>query len=362
MIKTSDKYILRIFSLFFLAILVMGLSCFVGIDAIPLLTRYNPSLEHLFLYYFYYSPEIFLIVTPPACAIACFLCFSQLSKKKELLAFFSFGMSFKRICRPLFLVLLLISVSCLWISDKLIPHFGQKKDYIYFTKIKKTPNLYSSFSVNKIWYRSFHIFFNIENLNLRSFTAQNVTLYYFNRKNWLLSQITQAQEVKMKEQLWTLRNGRTTIFIPEADFPLTKSFSKKVITMDESLKDLKSSSHPFENMNLKQMWKFIKKNHASGLSTIQQRIVFYRKISFNFTPLSGSSLILPLALSLGRPSYKKKKFSKGFLCLLLSAFYWIFFLSLVNLGKNEILPPFLATWSFHFLSLGMSLFLFIRQK
>lgn len=362
MFKTGDKYILQIFCLFFFSILIMGLSLYIAIDAIPSLTRYNPSFKSISLYYFYALPEIFLVVTPFACTIASFLCFYQLSKKKELLAFFSLGISFKRTLRPIICFLFLVCVFCLWLSDKVIPHFAQKKDHLYFKEIKKKPHLYSSFKMNKMWYRSPHIFFNIKHLNLKSSKAQEVTLYYFNLRNWFLSQITKAKEVEIQGKLWTLRNGRSTIFIPEADFPLTKTFSKKVIAMDESLIDLQSSSRSFENMSLKRMWKFIEKNNESNLNTTQQQIKFYKKISFNFTPLTASLLILPFSLSLGRPSYRKRKLSKAGICLVLSGFYWILFLSLINLGENEILSPLLATWGSHALSFVTSLILLQRLK
>lgn len=360
--RIEDRYIFFNFSSFLLAVICLSITLFVVIDAVPIVSRYQPSFNSLFQYYIYLLPKIFLTLIPIACTIAVFLCFAHLSRRRELMAFFSLGISFKRMCRPIFIFLGFICLFSLWLTHKVAPHFSQKKDYVYFVEIRKNPDLYSSVNADKIWYRSSHIIFNIENFNDKSFHAQGLTLYYFDPQRWVLSQIIYAEKVEMQEELWTLENGRSTIFIPESDFPLTKAFHKKVITMNESLKDLRSSSRPFDTMDLKQMRRFIKKKEKLDLDTTQQELEFHKKISFSFASFTASFLILPFALSFNRPSYRRKDFSKTGMVIFLSALYWVVFLSLINLGKNGVLPPLLATWGSHLIALGVGGYLFYKLK
>ena len=356
----AERYILRLFLTYLIGCSFVFNTLYLAIDVVPLLSRYDVSFETLVLYYKYFLPEIIYHTTPASCIISSLLTLSHFNKTKELTAFFSLGMSYFRVCLPILIFLCFISFLSLWWSDNILPISSQKKDYIYFVEIKKNPSLYSSVSANKIWYRSSHIIFNIQTLNLKQSKAEGLSLYYFN-KDGSLAQLTRAKEVKMKGSTWTLLSGRSTIFVPESDFPLTKAFAKKVLTVDEDLGDLQAGSQPVKNMNLKQMKRFIEKNKESGLDTLQFEVEYHRKLSFAFTAFITSFLGMSFGFSTLRRRLKTEKnlFSIEY-PIISSSLYWVLFISFINLGENGMLPPLVSAWSANIPATALGAFFFSK--
>src|SRR3984957_1344888 len=204
---------------------------------LPRVWQLKAESSVLWQYFLFEIPTIVYRMTPVSCLMATIFTISFLSRTNELTALFSAGMSLARISAPILMVTLMITVGSFLVSDKLIPPFTKKQNYIYYVEIKKTPSLYYTVKTNKIWYRSKDLIYNIKTFNPEKSLVQGLTIYYFN-SHWNLVQLITADEAHYEGSNWFLKKGTVTLFAQESSFPLTQNFDEKAITLDERPNDI----------------------------------------------------------------------------------------------------------------------------
>lgn len=337
----ADRYIAKKFILFFIGGLLVFATIFLAFDSLSSLARYEVSSAVLISYYSYYLPSIVYQMIPVACLLATVFTLTSLSRSQELVAFFSMGMSLWRVSLPILVVVGIVGGFNFWVGDRLLPKFNQKKNYVFYVEIKKRPGLYSTVKTNKIWYRSENVLFNIKTISAESATAQGLSLYYFDG-GWNLVQLIVAKTVHISGSTWELLDGTVTLFAKESSFPLTKTFSKKVIEMNEEVADLQSSEHSSDTMSLNALNRFIFKNKEAGLDTLRYEVDFHSRASFPFAALVMSLMGIPFSVGRQRSGGAFVSIS---LCIGLTFFYWALYSSSITLGRHGVLPPIVAAWA-----------------
>ena len=358
MFSIIDRYISKLFSLYFIAGLLVFVTIFLAVDFMGAFARYDVSIDVLLRYYGYFLPAIIHQMIPVGCLVATVFTLSTLNKTNELTALFSVGMSLARVSIPILTLVSVISAASFWAGDRLLPRFAQKKNYVYYVEIKKQPGLYSTVKTNKIWYRSQNVLFNIRILDAASRVAQGITLYYFDDE-WNLKQLIKAKKVKMNGQLWELTDGLVTLFAPERSFPLTKTFKRKSVTMGEDVADLQSVTHSSDVMNTQELKHFIRKNKEAGMETLRYEVDYHSKFGFAFAAFDMSLIGIPFSVNRQRSG---GTFMNAGICLGLAFGYWVFFSSAVTMGRYGYLPPLLAAWGPNLLMSGLSIHFLLRLK
>jgi lipopolysaccharide export system permease protein len=295
---------------------------------------------------------------PVGAMVGTLFTLSTLNRNNELIALFSLGHSLARVSMP---ILVLISISCVmtfWVGDRLVPYFAQKKNYTFYVEMKKRPGLYSTVKKNKIWYRSDNTIFNIQSLNTEKGLAQGITLYYFDEA-WDLVQLIRAKTVTMQDKLWNLEDGTVTLFAQESSFPLTKSFSKKTLTMSDDLADIRSSAPDSESLSLGELRRFIQKNKEAGLDTLRFEVDMYAKLSFAFAGLVLSLMGIPFTVQSNRTGGRMA--SVG-ISIGVAFAYWVIFSFSLSMGKHGSLPPFIAAWAPNLLMGGAASYFLLRLQ
>lgn len=353
-----DRYISKIFIVYLLGGLLVFATIFVAVDFMSFAMRNDASTSVLLRYYMYYAPTIVYQMIPVGCLLATIFTLSTLNKSNELIALFSVGTSLARVSAPIMVLVALVSGVSFWLSDRVLPGFAQKKNYIEYVEIRNRPGLYSTVTTNKIWYRSENVLFNIQTLNAEQAKAQGLTLYYFDAA-WNLIQLISASRVEMKDSVWELKNGTVTLFASESSFPLTKSFKSKAITMNEDVADLQSSANSSDIMSLGELRKFIKKNKEAGLDTLRYEVDYHSKFGFAFAAFVMSMMGIPFSVTRQRSG---GAFMNVGLCIGLAFVYWMLYSSSVTLGKHGVLPPVLSAWLPNGLVLALSFFFLLRLK
>lgn len=343
---------------YFLAGLVVFVTIFLAVDFMSTMARYEAETSVLLRFYGYSIPEIIHQMFPVACLLGTIFTLSTLNKTNELTALFSVGMSLARISGPILLVISILSVLFFWVGDRLLPKFTQKKNYVYYVEVRKKPSLYSTVKTDKIWYRSENILFNIQTMNARERKAQGITLYYFDSA-WKLVQLIKAKTVTMKNGEWLLNDGLVTLFPEESSFPLTKSFNDKTIRMSEDIGDIQSSAHSTDTLSLNQLQKFIRKNKAAGLDTLDYEVDYHSKFGFALAAFVMSLMGIPFSLSRQRSGGNVINIG---ICVGFAFLYWTLFSSSLTLGRQGLLPPTLAAWGPNAAMLALALFFLLRLK
>ncbi len=355
-----DRYICRLFLLYFAAGLIVFVTIFLAVDAMTFALRHaDAGAATLIRYYLFYLPTVIYQMVPVACLLSTVFTISTLNKGNELVALYSVGMGLVRVAVPILVLVAVISVISFFVSDQLLPRLAQKKNYVEYVEIKKKPGLYSTVNTNKIWYRSENVLFNIKTLDAKAAKAQGLSLYYFDSA-WNLIQLVTAKEVKIDGTKWNLSTGTVTLFAVDTSFPLTKSFDDKILVMNEDVADIQSTANSSEIMSLKSLRKFINRNKEAGLDTLRYEVDYFAKFGFASAALVMSVLGVPFSVRRARSGGNVMSIG---LCLALAFAYWAMYSSGVTLGQHGSLPPILAAWGPSALmgTLGGWLILRLRQ-
>jgi len=354
-----DRYIGRTFLLYFAAGLIVFVTLFLAVDVLSFALRFaDVSPATWVRYYSFYLPTIVYQMTPVACLLATVFTISTLNKSNELVALYSVGMGLKRVSLPILVLVGLISFFTFFLSDQLLPRLSQRKNYVEYVEIKKRPGLYSTVNMNKIWYRSENVLFNIKTLNAQASRAQGITLYYFN-SDWNLIQLITAKDVLINGTDWELRDGNVTLFDEQSSFPLTESFDSKRVAMTEDVSGIQATANSSEIMSLNELNKFIRRNKDAGLETLRYEVDFYAKFSF-----ASAALVMSL---LGVPFSVRRQRAGGHIvgmgiCLLLAFGYWTLYSSSLALGQHGAIPPIIAAWAPNLLMLIGSFVMLLRLR
>lgn len=336
-----DRYIGRLFLLYFAAGLIVFVTIFLAVDAMTFALRHaDAGAGPLVRYYMFYLPTVIYQMVPVACLLSTVFTITSLNKGNELVALYSVGNGLARVSAPILVMVCVISAVSFFASDQLLPRLSQKKNYVEYVEIKNKPGLYSTVNTNKIWYRSENVLFNIKTLHAKEAKAQGLTLYYFDA-GWNLVQLITAKAVEIKGTQWNLQDGTVTLFGASASFPLTKTFPEKLLVMNEDVADIQSTSNSSEIMSLNSLRKFIARNKEAGLDTLRYEVDYFAKFGF-----ASAAFVMSL---LGVPFSVRRQRSGGHimsigLCLGLAFAYWVLYSSGVTLGQHGSVPPILAAW------------------
>ena len=146
-----DRYVLKLFWLYFLGTLLVFVTIFIAIDAMSTMVKFQGVLpSSLMQYYLYSLPEVIGTMLPVASLAGLMLTVSGLNKNNELVALFSSGMSLLRISLPIMISVLFVSVVGFFAADRLVPVLSRNKNYVYYYEIEKKPSKFSTVKTNRI--------------------------------------------------------------------------------------------------------------------------------------------------------------------------------------------------------------------
>ncbi|HND84212.1 MAG TPA: LPS export ABC transporter permease LptG [Pseudobdellovibrionaceae bacterium] len=357
--RIIDRYTFQLFLGYFVGTLVIFVTLFIAIDAMSTMMNFKGVPTEIFIqYYAYIIPEMVHRMIPIASVMGVVLTLGNLNKNNEMVALFASGMGLARIARPLMIGVLGFNIFSYFLADKVMPTFAKQKSFIYYTHIVKNPSLYSLVKTNRIWFRKQNAIFNIKTLSLDGKKAQGLTLYFFS-DDWKLIQMMTAREVVMDKERWTLEDGSTTLFAAESNFPLTKDFTEKVISLGEDAKDLQDAGQTSEVLSQSELAEFIRRNKEGGLNTLRYEVDYYGKWAFSFAGLVMSLLGLPF--SVGKARSGSASLNVG-IVIGLVFLYWVLYSSSITLGQHGHLYPLFAAWAPNFLMSGLGLWLFRRAR
>jgi lipopolysaccharide export system permease protein len=353
-----DRYIAKEFLKYFAAALIVFSTLFLVVDMLSTVWQLKGDSTTIWSYYLYNLPNIFYLMTPVSCLMATIFTISVMSRSNELVALFSAGVSLARAAAPILAMTILIAIASFFVSDKLVPLFAKKRNYIYYVEIKKQPWFYYTVKVNKIWYRSKDLIYNIKTLNPEKNLVQGLTIYYFN-PDWQMTQVISAAEAHFEGSNWILQNGSVTLFLDDSSFPLTEKFKEKSITLDERPTDIQGIDYNSDVMTVSELRRYIKKNKEAALDTTRYEVAYHKKFAFAFVSFVMAFLGIPFSVS----KDKSGSFALNIgICFGFVFLYWTLVSIGLSLGRNGTISPFLSAWGPNGLMLGMAVFFLLRLK
>jgi lipopolysaccharide export system permease protein len=340
-----QKYILKEFFKYLGLVQGVIIVLFVTIDY---LTRigYFMKLEIPLLYGLGYIllkvPHIFTMLMPACAALATIVVFCLMVKNNEILALKSSGIRITSLLKPVMLLGVGLTLFYFLLSESVVPAAQTKANNVR-RQIKNQS--VTTTRDNNIWIKKNNIIAHINYYNHIEKTLSGITLYYFNDQFRLINRID-AQKANFQQGRWQLQEVLELTSDKSGSFFNSKSMKEKMIHFDLQPEDLKSIIKKPEEMNIREMVRYIKKMETEGYDPILYRVDLHGKLAFPFACFLMCIMGFGVVLSGQQKQGLAMNISIG-ICI--SFIYWFFHSFCISLGYGELLPPVIAAWMANFL-------------
>ena len=338
MLKKVDSYLLSTFLGYFFLSLLVVCSLFLFIDVISTLSRFDVSGGVFLAYYFNYLPWIVTQMQPIAGVLATVFLFVSLQKNHELVVFYSLGLSIYRVLTPVLSILMLMALFSWFMTDVVVPKSMQKRNYYYYVEMKNRPGDFNKLRKSNVWFRTPEAIINFGKVVSQN-EVENIKIFLLDREKWRPKKLIQAKSSLLNEKKWIYKNVSITDY--SGSSPVTKNLETYKTKALEDLKEFKKRQSKLNTMSLSQLSYAIKKAEEASMSTLKLKTEYHGKLSFIFSALFLSLLVLPFCLGNQRSSNVFIGLSVAMLSVM---GYWIFYSSMLNFGKSGLVPPLIAGW------------------
>ena len=345
-IPLVDRYIISQLSLLF--VFSVGLFSALGVtvgtvsDLAYKITEYKLPVLVAIVIFCYKIPEYIAYALPISILLSSLIVYGRLNSDRELIALFSFGISFIRIIAPALVFSLLITGISFLFNESLVPaanyqasllqkpfileaELNQKqRDVFYYEHENNSSNLKTIYFAEQ---------YNSPNL-------EKVTIISLDRG--LVKQIVTAKLAKEHQQAWHLFDGEITTIDLETDKLTTETFTSKQLPFSTTIFEIANKKRSPEDMNIRQAKEYLSLIKDSGKPTdiANFAVRIQQKYAFPFICLIFSLI----GSSLGA-KYLEVNRSKGFgLCVAIVFIYYLLGFTFGSLGIIGILSPFWAAW------------------
>lgn len=340
-----QRYIYREFSRYLGLVQGVVIALFVTIDyltRIGYFMKLEISLWYGLGYILLKVPYIFVLLMPACSALATIVILCLMIKNNEILALKSSGVRGMTLLKPFMILGLVLTGVYFLLSETVVP-VAQTKANSIRRDIKHMG--VTTTRDNNIWIKKDNAIVHINFYNHVDRTLSGVTLYYFNNRFKMIRRID-AQFAIFQNGQWKLQDVLELTPGEGEDFFLSKTMKEKIISLDLRPEELKSVIKKPEEMNIREMVRYVKKLKQEGYDPIVYRVDLHGKLAFPFACflmcLAGFGVVLsgrnktglPMAIAMG-------------ICI--SFLYWFFHSFCISLGYGELLPPVIAAWMANFI-------------
>lgn len=349
MTNVADRYITREFLKLFLLVLAVFIMIYVLVDVFEKVDNFveaGMSSQVITRYFLYKIPQIIWQVEPVAILIAGLLTISLLLKSNEMLAMKSMGRSLLVICRPIFLLSLLLSLFLFEITENVLPVTTARTNYIWDVQVKKRrPRGF--FGKDKFWFKGENVIYSIGSLQDGNRLLKDVEIFIFD-KQFNPREIIYARDAFWAGDCWQVRDGKSKIF--ESTGCRILSFKERKVALSENPLDFSEMSRSTSEMSSEQLSRLIGKLEYQGQDIKAYAVDYQARFAYAFMG--------PVLLILGIPALLwqrvKSSIALGITVGIFIVFsIWTIWQFSLTLGRTGHFSPYLAAWSPLFLA-GMS--------
>ena len=357
------RYLLREFAKIFTM-------CFSGLMTIYLVIdffekvrrflRYDASWLDVLTYFFLKAPAISFQIAPLAILMATLLTFGLLSRGHEITAMRSCGISLVWITSPFLAFAVGISLVLLLFSSTIIPLAGSKSEEIRTTRIeKKLPA--AAVTLKQPWTRvGAGGLMHVTSVSVSGELLGDVRLFHFT-PNFQLAEVTEADEARYHDSLWTLHQGRYRRFSLDGTMSTTE-FDRQPIRLtlipDDFTTWLAGDS---ELMTFHDIRAYSRRRQQHGSQAARLTTDYYSRIAFPFVTII--MVLVGIALSLRRSGTRGGSMAMGIGQALAIGFcYWTTHSIAIALGRGGVLTPFIAAWMANTLFMSFGLYLMFKVR
>jgi len=358
-VKIVDRYMVRGFLGPFLGCVLLFNVMAIIIDIFSFIddiVKYKIPGASIAAFYVYYSPTIFIQVTPMAVLLSTIFVLSNLNKHNEITAMKSSGISLWRILSPVLILGFIVSVVIFVVNDRVIPTSSKIANYIRTEELEKEKRKDAPGRIMK---------------NVALYGAGNRIIFarsYDTEKKLLIDIIIHEQDAKASlTSKITAQSGAWTgdgwrfhkVIVYKIDnsgqiLGEPKFYPERLVPLKERPSDFANREWRSEYMSYGDLKRYITLFRGAGARLVKNLLVdLHYKLAF---PLISFIIILigaPFAMITARGGVL---IGIG-MSIVIGLLYYAFIAIFIAFGKAGILPPLISAWLGNVVFAGIGIYL-----
>lgn len=326
---------------------------------LDLLINHDVPLQTLLAFMAFVLPFSMTFTIPWGFLTALLLVFGRLSADSELLAMRSMGVSFARICKPVFFAAFFLTALCLFINLEVAPSGEQAMmDSLYKIATSNPSSFFQTDEVSEDFpdrrvYVGSREGGKLKNLLVFELEAGHLSKVVFAKEGHL------SLDKEHKALLLELQDARFEEHDPEHSNDVTKihqGIAMRSGVFPMSLKKLFEQKMSWRHLNSYRLMELIAEIKKKTPQELALKVELNKRFSISLATLAFALIAVPLGITAHR-----KETSVGFALSLVIAFGYFFFIIIADTFRsNPHAHPILLIWLPNIIFASLGLFLFSR--
>jgi lipopolysaccharide export system permease protein len=354
-----DRYVSREIIRYCAIVLIAALGLYLVVDFFRRIDNFleaGLSLSRARVYFELKLPQMIVEITPFSILLGVLIPLGLMKKNNEILALKSSGVNIYYLLRPALIIGLASTIIMFLMSELVVNITLSKANHIWWTEVKKKSAV--KLKQNDLWIKGHRSIYNIAYYNPQTKMIFKIALNYLDNDFRLIKRID-AREAIFRQGQWVFFDGIEQRLDPQDGSYKVSSFKERIEPVDFLPDDLTQVIKNPEEMNVKQLYSFIRNAESDGYDTTIYWVDFFNKFAYPFICLIMSTIATGVAAMGGR----QKNFFVGIATGLVTVFfYWVLHSFCLSLGYGGRLPPFLAAWLSNLLFGLLALFILLNAE
>jgi len=342
-------------------ILVSTTLVFTLFDLIPSISRNRVSIPFAASYFAFLSPQILYIVAPFALVTATIGAYFILLRSNQLVILSASGLSLLRLALPVLALTLATGAALFFLSESILPTTNREQDARYhLIKAKKIEQ--AAFAFGRRWaYGNNHSIFGFLYSSVDK-RLLNTYVYQLNQNTSLLERVSYLSEaVSRGGQTWEARGGwQYSLENGVYNSPPQPIGPGTTLTLPEGADTFSRTVNESSKLRLRDLRAYVAQLERLGIASYSERIDLWKRFSH---PLSCLTLIfLAMPWVIGRKAHSRKETLAGVgIGIVISILYWLLNQGFEVLGRQALLPVWIAVWGAHLTSWSLAGYMWGRR-
>ncbi len=336
-----DRYVVKEILKCFVIVLTVVLGLYIIVEFFNKADNFTEaglSISRLIRYLQLKLPQIMVQITPIGILLAVLVAFGLMNKHNEILALKSGGVSVLFLMRAALAIAVFLSITLFLLSEVVVPITISKANKIWFSEVKKKPVLATR--QKNIWIKGHRAIYYIKYFNPQNQSVSGVTLNYFDRAFKLSKRIDATSGVYQKGK-WVFSDIMEQVLDKESETYVVSIYPQQTIKLDVLLEDLKRVFTKSEEMNVAELFSYIREVESEGYDATTFRVDLHAR--FAFPVLTVIVCIIGIGIAVKRKGREGLSVSIAYGAVMVFL-YWVLHSFCLSLGYGGLLPPIVAAW------------------
>ncbi len=354
-----DRYISREIVKFFFIILSTVAAVYVIVEFFSVLDNFmaeDVPLIRMITFFSLKLPFFISQLTPICILLTVIVTFGLMNKNNEIVALKSSGVSVYLLMKPVFVIGVVSTILLFLLSEVIVPLTIDKANRIWLVEVKKKSLLASK--QKNIWIKGKRSIYYISYFNPRKNKISGISLNYFDADFNLIKRI-EAKSGIYENGRWTLAEIMEQKFNENGEDYKVSFYDKKIADIDFYPQDLKRVVKKSEEMNIAELYAYLRDIESDGYDATVYRVDFHAKFAFPVICIIMCIIATGLAAKRRIKEGLSISIAYGLGLIFLYAGLYSFCLSL---GYGGVLPPLIAAWISNIIFLCLGLFNLINAQ